>query len=416
MKKQLSFLLLLVLSFTFSYAQTMKDVKTNFALQKYKEAQANINAVLADASNASKPEPWYYKGQIYSILSSDSTLNPAQAYNLKLTALEAYKKLQALDAKDEYLSDDKYRPYLYLYDGFYNLGVTQFNAKNYKGSYDAFNKALEVEDYTKNKGYKYTEITFPAFDTALVMNVAAAAYQAKDTSNAIAAYNMFATSNIGGKDAQQVYEILIQHYSAIKDRENATKIIEQARKLYPGEDLWDDFTVRLAGSGSKEELYKKYDELLAQNPTSFPMAYNYAVELYNSLYAKDEKRPADIAATKAKLTTVLNQAIANDKTADALMLMTNHLFNIGADYSTEQTMATDSKKKADLKKKTEESMTAVIPYAEKVLLYINALPEPTLKDRANKKNVLGYLMDIYDIKGDKVKSDMYKKQRAEVVI
>lgn len=416
MKKQLSFLLLLVLTFTFSYAQTMKDVKTNFALQKYKEAQTNINAVLADAGNATKPEPWYYKGQIYSILSSDSTLNPAQAYNLKITALDAYKKLQSMDSKDEYLSADKYRPYLYLYDGFYNLGVKQFNTKNYKASYDAFNKALEVEDYTKSKGYKYTEITFPAFDTALIMNVAVAAAQAKDTSNAIAAYKMFATSNIGGKDAQQVYEILIQHYSSINDKENAIKIIEQARKLYPGEDEWDDFTVRLASNGSKEDLYKKYDELLAKNPNSFPMAYNYAVELYNSLYAKDEKRPNDIAAKKARLTTVLNQAIANDKTADALMLMTNHLFNVGADYSTEQTMATDAKKKAELKKKTDESMTAVIPYAEKVLQYINTLPAATSKDRANKKNVLGYLMDIYDIKGDKVKSEMYKKQRAEVII
>lgn len=414
--KKFFFFLLGTFFITFSYAQTMKDVVKYYTLHKYNDAQTAVNIVLADPANASKPDAWYYKGEVYSMLSGDTSLSPAQAYSLKATALEAYKKAQVLDAKDQYLSEDKYRPYLILYDGFYNLGVRAFNAKDFPRAYDAFSKALEVEDYIKSKGYKYDEITFAAFDTSLVMNTAITAAQAKDTAKAIAAYNKFALANIGGEDAQQVYEILIQHYIKTNDKTNAYKIIEQARKLYPGKDTWDDYTVKIAGSGSKDELYKKYDELMAANPSSYALSYNFAVELYNSVYARGEERPSDIPATKKKLTEVLQKAIVNDKGIDATMLLTNHLFNIAADYSSEQTMATDPKKKAELKKKTDESMTVVIPYAEKVLKYVDSLPETTSKERADKKNVLGYLMDIYDIKGDKAKSAEYQKLRAAVVI
>ena len=51
------------------------------------------------------------------------------------------------------------------------------------------------------------------------------------------------------------------------------------------------------------------------NPSNFNLGYNYAIELYNSIYGKDAK-PVNETAAKAKLTEVLKKAIINDKGND----------------------------------------------------------------------------------------------------
>ncbi len=397
-------------------AQSLKDVKKFLYTNKYKEAQTEVNNFLAVPANASNSEAWYYKGQIYNQLSVDSTLSFDQSLAMKNTAYDAFIKAQTLDPKDVMMKEDKYRPYLILYDGYYNLGVSQFNSKNFSGSYTGFKKAMELEDFIKAKGYTYDEIKFSPFDTSLTMNMAIAAYNAKDTASAMNVYMKFADANIGGETNQQIYEVLVDHYVRKGDKENAAKILAKARQLYPANDAWDGYEVKLAAGGDMAAKFAKYDEILKGNPTSFAMAYNYGADMYNSLYARGEERPKDPEATKIRLTEVLNQAIANDKGIDGLLLMTNHKYNIAADLSTDLSMAKDPKAKAELKKKTDAAFLEVVPYAEKVIAHYNKLPETTSGDRATKKNVLGYLMDVYDITGNKAKADEYQKLRTAVVI
>ena len=61
-------------------------------------------------------------------------------------------------------------------------------------------------------------------------------------------------------------------------------------------------------SADKPKLIAKYEELLATNPNSYYLAYNYAVELYNYLYATD-KKPADAATFEPKLEAAIAGAI-----------------------------------------------------------------------------------------------------------
>jgi tetratricopeptide (TPR) repeat protein len=304
-----------------------------------------------------------------------------------------------------------------IYAGFYDLGAAAYNKKDFRNSFQAFSKALEAEEYIVNKGYKFDEIKFAAFDTALIMNAALAAVQSNDTVGSIMLYSRFLDNGIVGEDSKQVYEIVVDHYVRKGDVANANKYIKIAKERYPeSKDVWNEYAVKLIGKDNKEVLYAQYDKMLSEDPTNFTISYNYAVEIYNSLYAAGETRPTDLVSSKKKLTELLNIAISSDKGMDASMLMINHLFNITAEYSLEENAEKVAAKKVEKKKKTLDAANAVIPYAEKVLSYINNIAEPSIREKADKKNILGYLMDIYSIKGDQKKADEYEKLRTAVKI
>ena len=107
----------------------------------------------------------------------------------------------------------------------------------------------------------------------------------------------------------------------------------KARKIYPNDDYWIDAEIKLVSKkGDKTSLFAKYEDLIKQNPTNFVLPYNYAVELYNSLYGKDASNAGDLAMS-AKLTEITKLAIANEEKTEitATMLMCNHLYNMSAD-------------------------------------------------------------------------------------
>ncbi len=398
-------------------AQQVKDLDKFIALGRFMEADAAVTAYMANPKTSDKAVGWYYRGLIDYNLSNDSTLPAAQSLAKKTSSFEAYKKYQAMDPKAENLAGEKYRPFLLLYAGFFDLGAASFNKGEFKNSYAAFAKALEAEEYAVSRGYSYDEIKFTAFDTALIKNTAMAASRSGDTTSAMKYYAMFPERNIAGADNRVVYQVLLDHFISIKDKVTATKYLKTAQQLYPQDkDVWSDYSLRLVSKEDKAALYAEYDKIIADNPKNFPVAYNYSVELYNSLYASGETRPADIAGTRKKLTELLNIAIPNDTSMDALMLMTNHLFNITAEYSVEESTEKVAAKKVEKNKKTVAAANAVIPYAEKVIQFIDAKPQTSVRNRADKKNVLGFLMDIYSIKGDAKKSAEYDKLRREVKI
>lgn len=110
--------------------------------RQFKSAKDAIDKYMADPKNNIKPDGWYYKGRIYNSLSYDSTLSKKEIYDLKLQAFEAFQKNQQLDDKDLRMKVEQYQSYLDLYFGYYDLGATQFNAKDYSGAYESFKKPL----------------------------------------------------------------------------------------------------------------------------------------------------------------------------------------------------------------------------------------------------------------------------------
>ena len=397
-------------------AQSLDDIGKLMEKNKYAAAKVSIEKYIADPKNAASAEAWYYKGRIYNSLSKDSTVAKQDAYNLKQTAFDAFKKNQQLDKFDLRMKTEFYKSYLDLYLGFYDLGAQNFNLKNYPAAYNSFSKSQEMENFILSKNYLYDEIKLNKLDTALVMNIAASALQASDTLNAVINYRRITDAGITGLDYERVYEYLGRYYLEKKDNSNAQMILAKAKTAYPTNNFWNALEVeQISKSGDIKALLARYDELYNKDPRNFANSYNYAVEMYNSLWANVNKSPD--TALFLKLTTVLKSAIAVDESMDATMLLNNHLFNVAADYSTKAalikviktTKPDELKKKKDLNASSISYMNELIPYGESMIKFLSAKTTLTTKQKINYKQVANYLSDAYRVKGDLKKSAEYDK-------
>ena len=397
-------------------AQSLDDIGKLMEKNKYAAAKVSIEKYIADPKNAASAEAWYYKGRIYNSLSKDSTVAKQDAYNYKQTAFDAFKKNQQLDKFDLRMKTEFFKSYLDLYLGFYDLGAQNFNLKNYPAAYNSFSKSQEMENFILSKNYLYDEIKLNKLDTALVMNIAASALQASDTLNAVINYRRITDAGITGLDYERVYEYLGRYYLEKKDNSNAQMILAKAKTAYPTNNFWNALEVeQISKSGDIKALLARYDELYNKDPRNFANSYNYAVEMYNSLWANVNKSPD--TALFLKLTTVLKSAIAVDETMDATMLLNNHLFNVAADYSTKAalikviktTKPDELKKKKDLNASSINYMNELIPYGESMIKFLSAKTTLTTKQKINYKQVANYLSDAYRVKGDLKKSAEYDK-------
>lgn len=397
-------------------AQSLDDIGKLMEKNKYAAAKVSIEKYIADPKNAASAEAWYYKGRIYNSLSKDSTVAKQDAYNYKQTAFDAFKKNQQLDKFDLRMKTEFFKSYLDLYLGFYDLGAQNFNLKNYSAAYNSFSKSQEMENFILSKNYLYDEIKLNKLDTALVMNIAASALQASDTLNAVINYRRITDAGITGLDYERVYEYLARYYLEKKDNSNAQMILAKAKTAYPTNNFWNALEVeQISKSGDIKALLARYDELYNKDPRNFANSYNYAVEMYNSLWANVNKSPD--TALFLKLTTVLKSAIAVDESMDATILLNNHLFNVAADYSTKAalikviktTKPDELKKKKDLNESSINYMNELIPYGESMIKFLSAKTTLTTKQKINYKQVANYLSDAYRVKGDLKKSAEYDK-------
>lgn len=402
------------------YSQNTEDIRKLINDKKFTDARTAIDKYMSNPKNESSSEGLYLKGRIYNSLSNEASTPLADKYKLKSDAYDALRKSQQLDPKETMMKLEQYISYLDLYYGFYDLGAGEFNAKNYSGSFDAFKKALEVEDFIKAKGYNYSQVKIPAFDTALVVNAAIAANQAKNTEEAVNFYKKVTDAGIGGDGYMDVYEFLVDYYSRKNDNANLYAILAKAKVLYPQNNFWNEVELdRIQKSGDEKALFAKYEEMIAKEPKNFSLLYNYAVELYNRAWGKSTDKPADESA-KVKVASVLQQAIAVDPGIDATMLLTNQVYNEASDLTNAAAIIKskkpeDVKKKAELKAAGDKKMDETITYATKVVAYYEPkVDELKPGQKANYKIALGYLSDIYSLKGDAKKSAEYDKKRAAI--
>jgi len=409
----------LILSGTLANSQSLDDINDLMGKLQYREAKAGIDKYLSNPKKANDAEAYYYKGRIYNSLSHDSSVAQAEQFTLKTEAFEAFKKNQQIDTKDVYLMLENHTSYLDLYYGYYDLGARSYNVKNYQGAIDAFKKAIEVENFILDKKYEYQQTSLNRLDTALVLNIAACAIQQKNDALAVEYYKKLTDVNVSGADYKEVYQFIVDHCVKNDDQKALDEILAKAKKIYPNDEYWMDAEIRISSkSGDKNVLLAKYEKLIAENPSSFVLPYNYAVEMYNSLYGKDASNAGD-AAMAEKLSAAIKKAIANEDKAEitATMLMCNHLYNMSADLVNNGNMIKgtkpeDVKKKNDIKAQANKSMDECIAFCEIAVKYYEALPSKTPVQKANYKIVLGYLADIYGLKKNPAKAAEYEKKNA----
>ncbi len=400
------------------FSQSLSDVEDFYKKKNYAGAKTAIDTYLADPKNTDKSESWYYKAKVYNALSYEASTTPADKYTLKKGAYEAFLKNQQLDPKDQRMILELYKPYLDLYFSFYDLGATFFNNKDYNSALRAFEMAQTVESYMLDKNYKYTEAKLYALDTALVMNEALSAAQAKDEASAVKYFKKLADANVTGDSYLEVYEYLTNYYLDNNKVTELNDILNVGRRLYPAVTYWNDMEIKMAGkNGDRATVLAKYEEMTNKYPNDFFVGYNYGVELFNDMYGKNAKTPNE--ASRAKLTSLLKKVIPLDKENDALNLMANHLFNISADYATEASMVKgtkpdDIKKKKDLNAASLKVMDEYLVYAIQAEKWYAGQPGLKPIQSANYRSLLGNMGDIYTAKGDTKKSAEYQKKSLSV--
>jgi len=306
-----------------------------------------------------------------------------------------------------------------LYDGFYNAGIRDFNNKSFESSYKNFRQALSVEDYISAKGFTYPGVNLPKLDTSLILNTAAAASIANMQDSAMSYYKRLADAKIGGDQYIEIYQLLVDYYGKKNDEANRQKYLAIGKDLYPTSDYW--FEMDLAPvREDKPKLFAKYAELASANPTSYYLNYNYAVELFNYLYAGgSDKKPADAATYVPKVEGAIEGAIKAQNTPDAQLLMVRYLseqvYRLEDSTRTLKGAAADvAKKKQALVARTNAMWDKMLPYAEAAFNGYAAKSELKGYEKGNLKFVSNVLIDYYTMKKQADKAKQYQDKAKQL--
>lgn len=405
--------LLVLLGSSSLFAQSIEDIEGQLAKGELDKAKTSVDEFLKKEKNATKPDGWWYKGVIYNeIAKSDKykSLVP----DGRMEAFNAFKKYYELDSKAVRATLEQHVRLFDIYNQYFDMGVKSFNDSKFDDAYINFKNAYSVEEYVSGKGYEYNGFKFPSFDTTLIQNIALSALKANKNDDAAIYYKKIADQNVIGEDFLGVYDWMIKYYDKKGDAANKEKYFQLARQLYPN-TAWYEEELREVDPKDKKALFAKYEELLPKYPKEYFLHYNYAVELFNYADISDP-RPADHKDMQVRLENVLKTAIDLDKTKpEANFLMAVHYYNMIYDIQDEQkaiktNTAADQKKKADIVARAKETADKMIPYAMAAIDTYAGKEKLKASEKGNYKKLVGYVADAYEVKGDKAKTEEYRKK------
>jgi len=406
---------LLVLAVSGIFAQDIKKTKEFIAAGAWDKAKTSIDQVLAVPKNQKSAEAWYLKGKIYSAISANPSFK-SLAPNGRMEALDAFKKSMELDKSiaTTYLTLDQYKPVFELYTTNFEEAAALYNGEKYPEALVEFKNCAVYGDYIYSNGWGLYKL-----DTTLNYYTALSALNAKQDAEAVKYFTVLADAKVGKTPEQAtIYRYLAKYYYDKKDEPNMSKYIKIGMELYPKDEylpLIDIDYVR--ENGDKAALYKKFDQMLVENPNNFDVLFEYGNELFLETHVADaSKRPANYAANCAKIEDLYKRAIAiKPDNADVLLALGKHYYNMALFIEEDinkikGSKPEDVKKKADLNAQLVETSGKAIEPLEKVFGIYDGQAKLVTKDKSNYKSACSLLAYSYNIKKDKTKSDFYQKK------
>src|SRR5215472_6332568 len=122
------------------FAQNVDKANDLLKAGKLTEAKAQIDAALANPKNQKNATAWYYQLKIYNAIAANDQLR-AQYPGARDTAFMALKTYVDLDEKDKklvLLQMDAYKPINEIYQGYFQVGATDYNAGKYADALQNF--------------------------------------------------------------------------------------------------------------------------------------------------------------------------------------------------------------------------------------------------------------------------------------
>jgi tetratricopeptide (TPR) repeat protein len=404
MRKTILFTAILFMSASLM-AQSIDAIKDLAGKNDWAKAKDAVDKYLSNEKNAKKADGWYWKAVIYNGISRDQNLN-SQHPDARMQAFEAYKKYIELDPKMTWGILSQHGTLFDVCFGYLEDAGNAFNNKDYERSLENFKKAEKVEEYIVAKGFTLGEFAFPAFDTQLYLNIAAAATQAKKEDVALEYYMKIAENKIVEDNYVEIYRYVVDRLTRKGDLANKEKFLKIGRELYPDDPFWCEVDLIEAGE-DPVKMFPIYEKLMQGPCGTYELMYNYAVDLFNYLYA-GESKPANFTEKQTKLTEVLQKTIAKESTIDANLLMSKHIFSqINEIYdevnAIKGTKPEDVKKKADLNAQMTKKYEEAIPYASTAYNLYDKQASLKPVEKGNFKLIINMLIECYDRKNDKAK-------------
>lgn len=392
------------------FSQSLEDIKSLAGKNLWEKARLGMDQFLSSEANKKNPEAWQLKALIlYKIASTESLRSLAPSGHSE--SFQAYKKYLELESKEKTAPPREHEILFGVAFSNIERANNEFQHKRYAEALRAFIEVEEMENFIVKNGMSYQGFSFPAYDTQLYVNIAAAAVSANREDIALKYYQKIADRKIVSKGFDGIYRYLVDRFDRMGDMQARDRYLATGRELYPGDPYWCQVALRDAG-GDKRKLLARYDELSKTYCDNYLTQYNYAVETYNYSF-RQASRPADFAKVHPRIPGILKKALAHQNTVEANLLMCRYqllLINDLIDaYNAIKENTPDKVKKKD-------ALTAQINQRyEEVLVYAGTAydlleSEPAL-DAAKKENLImaaRMLSDYWERKNDRTKQKLYE--------
>jgi tetratricopeptide (TPR) repeat protein len=260
-------------------------------------------------------------------------------------------------------------------------------------------------------------------DTTTTLYAGISAEKAQKPDDAAIYYGKIAEAKAKGEGFVEIYKWLADYYRRKDDVTNASKFSALGREVYPADQFWTGFELDMAREkGKKDDLFKKYEQVIKENPDNFLFLFNYGVELYQTGYDPDaSKRPSNSKDLINKAIEVMSKTLEKKPDyANANMVLGQIYYNQGVEINNENKnirpagnvkLTPDQlKKKDELRVETAKKFDQALPYLVKVDELLDGQGKLKMEDKDNLKNALDLLIIINE---EKVNQLEQKKRQAE---
>lgn len=371
------------ISASFAYSQKAK-VQTAWNYYKdpynqYDKAKEAIDEASLNEQTSASAKTWYYKGLIYAAL-YNSDKYKSLCDNCLWTAYEAFKKANTIDPKNDWADEITSVRIPLIVNDVFKIGVKAYEAKNYQGALDEFEKVLAMS---------------PG-DTSVILNSAYSAERAGNNEKAKQYYSQLISYKYNDDN---IYLSLSNIYKKEKDNDKALSVLREGRKIYPDtlSLMLSEINILLS-TGNNKEATAALDAAIAHDPNN-PSLYLALGSTFDNLAnprdpaQKEALKPEQYSDYISKAETAYKSGIKIDPGNFELN------YNLGALYfnqAAEMANAANSiKANADYEKakiKFEQKFKDSQPYLEKSL---ETNPNKSADDKATYKGTLVSLKQLY---------------------
>src|SRR5690606_2698375 len=239
----LSLALVGIATVAFGQKKVVRSAERNLTRGNLQEAYTEVQAALQDAETGSQSDTYLLKGKIEARMFAADSSNTEETLSLGQTALGSFLKTMELENQDSSskVGKEVYKPFLDgVPDNLQAQGVMFLKQAS-------FNKAIEryeEDDLELAAGFFGLAADIDPSDTSLVFN---AGYTAERTGDYEAAKKYFSELlKNDGYNKLNAYYFLIQIASSEdKDQEEAYRLVNEARELYPTDKGLAEFEIQL---------------------------------------------------------------------------------------------------------------------------------------------------------------------------